>query len=56
VREILEGRASSSKAGGTGLGTRIIRNAILAHKGSWDASSQPGKGTSFRVRIPLKNP
>jgi signal transduction histidine kinase len=54
VREILEGRATSSKAGGTGLGTRIIRNAILAHKGHWDASSQPGKGTTFRVRIPLQ--
>jgi signal transduction histidine kinase len=38
------------------LGTRIIRNAILAHKGNWDASSQLGKGTSFRVRIPLKSP
>ncbi|MCS7066232.1 MAG: GAF domain-containing sensor histidine kinase [Fimbriimonadales bacterium] len=54
VREILDGRASSSKAGGTGLGTRIIRNAVLAHKGHWDATSQPGKGTTFRVRLPLQ--
>ncbi len=54
VREILDGRATSSKAGGTGLGTRIIRSAVLAHRGQWDATSAPGKGTTFRVRIPLQ--
>ncbi len=54
VREILEGRATSSKAGGNGLGTRIIRNAVLAHRGQWDATSQPGKGTTFRIRIPVQ--
>lgn len=54
LQEILEGRAVSSKANGSGLGTRIIRKAILAHGGRWEGESEEGSGTTFRIRLPLR--
>jgi PAS domain S-box-containing protein len=42
---------TSTKAGGTGLGLVIVQQTILAHGGSVTFSSQPGKGTTFRLRL-----
>ena len=53
ARAILQGQALSRKAAGTGLGTRIIRNAVLAHKGRWDIASELGAGTRFHIEIPF---
>jgi len=50
---ILTGSARSTKPGGTGLGTRIVRNAVLAHGGRFEGESREGKGTIFRIRLPL---
>lgn len=47
-------KARSRETGGTGLGLAITRNAILMHKGAIKLYSQPGEGTTFTVRIPLK--
>ena len=47
-------KARSRETGGTGLGLAITRNAILMHKGAIKVYSEPGEGTTFTVRVPLK--
>lgn len=47
-------KARSRETGGTGLGLAIARNAILMHKGAIKLYSEPGVGTTFTVRVPLK--
>ena len=39
---------------GTGLGLPIVQRIIEAHKGSVEVESQIGKGTRFRIRLPVK--
>ena len=41
---------------GTGLGLRVVRGAVEEHKGSVAVESEPGVGTTFRVRLPLFEP
>ncbi len=45
-------KARSRELGGTGLGLGIAKHIVLAHQGSIDLSSQPGKGTVFTVKLP----
>lgn len=42
------------QTGGTGLGLAITHRAIILHGGSIKVSSEVGVGTTFVVRIPLK--
>jgi PAS domain S-box-containing protein len=46
----------STKTHGTGLGLPIARQIVLAHNGSIDYTSESGKGTTFRVVLPLGDP
>ena len=43
----------STKPQGTGLGLAIVRNVVDAHDGRIDASSAPGRGTAFKVTLPV---
>ena len=38
---------------GTGLGLAIVKNIIEAHRGSISVDSQVGKGTTFKVLVPV---
>lgn len=48
--------AISTKPGGTGLGTRIVKNAVDAHGGTICVESELGKGSLFRLCLPLERP
>jgi signal transduction histidine kinase len=43
----------TTKARGLGLGLAIARRIVEAHGGRIEAASQPGRGSTFRVIVPL---
>ena len=47
-------RAISTKPGGTGLGTKIVKDVIDAHGGKIWAESELGAGTKIHIQLPLK--
>ena len=53
LERILRGEPKSTKPGGTGLGTRIVYNAVAAHHGLFEGESTAGVGTTFRLKLPL---
>ncbi len=44
----------TSRPGGSGLGLPTAKKIIEAHKGSITVNSQPGRGTSFTITLPLE--
>jgi two-component system phosphate regulon sensor histidine kinase PhoR len=46
-------KSHSRKLGGTGLGLSIVKHIILLHDGTIDVESEPGRGTTFRIDLPL---
>ncbi|MCD8069555.1 MAG: ATP-binding protein [Lachnospiraceae bacterium] len=47
-------KSHSREIGGTGLGLAITKSAVMMHRGTIQVESEPGKGTTFTVQIPLK--
>ena len=46
-------KARSRTVGGTGLGLAIVKHIALAHGGSVSVESEPGKGSTFSLHLPL---
>ena len=51
---LFSAHALSRKPGGTGLGTKIVKDVVDAHKGHISVESIVGKGTTFRLVLPLR--
>jgi two-component system phosphate regulon sensor histidine kinase PhoR len=47
-------RSRSRETGGTGLGLAIAKHALARHDATLDIESQPGKGSLFSARFPLR--
>jgi len=50
-------RAEKSRnrdSGGSGLGLAIVRDLAGAHGGTVTAASEPGHGSTFTVRLPIR--
>jgi len=55
IRESLfSARAISRKHGGTGLGTKIVKDVVDAHGGSITVESEEGIGTIFHLHLPFE--
>src|SRR5690606_7523770 len=39
--------------GGTGIGLEVVQSFVQLHKGKIEVASEPGKGTSFKIILPL---
>jgi signal transduction histidine kinase len=46
----------TQRVGGTGLGLAISKSLVELHGGSIDAESSVGRGSTFRVRLPIAGP
>jgi two-component system sensor histidine kinase BaeS len=51
---VFERFARGPESRGSGLGLAIARGLVEAHGGTIEAESQPGRGTTFTVRLPLE--
>jgi signal transduction histidine kinase len=55
LERIFEPFYSSSREAGTGLGMVIVKQIVEAHEGSIVVESEPRKGTTVLITLPLKN-
>jgi two-component system phosphate regulon sensor histidine kinase PhoR len=46
-------KARSRELGGTGLGLSIVKHVVQLHGGTVEAASEPGKGTTISVLLPV---
>jgi signal transduction histidine kinase len=44
----------TTKAQGSGLGLAIVRKIVDAHEGRIDMTTQDGRGTRFRLTLPVE--
>jgi len=49
-------KARSRQQGGTGLGLAIVKHIAQAHRGRVSVESAPGRGSTFRLHLPLASP
>jgi two-component system phosphate regulon sensor histidine kinase PhoR len=47
-------RSRSRATGGTGLGLAIVKHVLLRHQAELDIASEPGRGSTFAVRLPAR--
>lgn len=51
---LFSGHVRSTKPGGTGLGTRVVKNVVDAHAGDLRVESELGHGTTITLRLPIR--
>src|SRR5207248_7813938 len=56
IDQLFKPFVSTKGARGTGLGLAVSRKIVREHGGDITAQSQPGKGSKFILRLPLKSP
>jgi two-component system phosphate regulon sensor histidine kinase PhoR len=49
-------KARSRQLGGTGLGLSIVKHIAQLHGGSVEAASEPGRGTTISIILPVRPP
>jgi CheY-like chemotaxis protein len=54
-RRCLEPFFTTKGERGTGLGLAMAYGIIQRHRGTFDIESQPGQGTTFRIRLPARS-
>ncbi len=54
-RKILKGFYSTKGSKGTGLGLMIAQKIVAEHGGTLQVESEKGKGTTFIIRLPLRD-
>lgn len=55
-RSLFTSRVVSRKPGGTGLGTKIVKDVVDSHGGEISVESKIGVGTTFNIRLPIQPP
>src|SRR5206468_2445132 len=53
---LFEPFVKSNKVNGNGLGLSIVKRFVDDHEGQIKVESEPGRGTSFEVRLPSIDP
>ena len=56
IHDIFKPFVSTKGARGTGLGLAVSRKILREHGGDITVQSQPGKGSKFVLRLPMKSP
>jgi len=46
----------TTRSEGTGLGLSLANSIVQSHGGRIEVTSAPGKGTQFKVSLPLQHP
>jgi len=50
---VLSQTGVSHKPGGTGLGLKIVKDAVAAHQGVMSVETELGQGTAFHIQLPI---